>query len=202
MGRISQVGKIITSLTDVGSILDVGCRDGVLKKHIPSDMSYFGSDLFKNGNHVNYVGDIMEVSFDRKFDVVTAIDILEHLENPSKAFDKLLEITEKYLIVSLPNCYDLKKRYSFAAHGTMGGKYHFSDKEILDRHRWLMGLAEIEYFFEAKSKKHTLKLNIFDVKYGSSDRMKGKALIGKFFSIILSRNLSTETLIGLFEKSN
>jgi len=198
MSRVSVTGKIVSSLSDVNSILDIGCRDGILRKYIPERIEYYGSDLFNHGNHVAYVGDIMELSFDRKFDIVAAIDILEHLEKPALAFDKLVGLACKHLIVSFPNCYDLKKKYAFLLHGTMGGKYRFSDEDILDRHRWIMGLQEIEEFFKSKATKHGLELTVHDVRYGSSGRMELQTICGRLLAMCLRRSLVTETLIGVF----
>ncbi len=200
MSRIVEVGKLIGKMTDANSLLDVGCRDGILKRHINREVEYFGADLFDNGSHVKYVGDIMHVDFDRKFDIVSAIDILEHLEQPTNAFEKLMELSNKYIIISLPNCYDLKKRYSFAVHGTLGGKYKFSSGEILDRHRWIMSAEEIDDFYKSIAAKHNISLFIHDVKYGVGGTKSTRAVVGRLLSNILTRKITTESIIGVFMK--
>jgi hypothetical protein len=200
MSRIIKAGKLIEEMYDASSLLDVGCRDGILKKHIARDIDYFGADLFDNGIHVNYVGDIMKINFDRKFDVVSAIDILEHLDQPVIAFEKLVELSKKYIVVSLPNCYDLKKRYYFTFHSTLGGKYKFSCNEVLDRHRWIMNSTEIDDFYTSLAKKHNFNLCIYDVKYGSSGKKNTTAIFGRFISKILNRKLTAESIIGVFTR--
>ena len=200
MGRITQTSQLIEKMVGVSSLLDVGCRDGILRRNINKEIDYFGADLFNCGPHVNYVGDIMEINFDRKFDIVSAIDILEHLEEPTSAFEKLLELSNRYLIISLPNCYDLKSRYHFAINGTLGGKYNFSSDKIVDRHRWVMSAREVNEFYTSLAVKHNVKVSIYDVCYGSSGNNTPSAIIGRIISKILDRKLTAESIVGVFIK--
>lgn len=200
MSRIRQVAHAITTFPQAESLLDVGCRDGILKRHIRNDIQYFGADLFPEGDHVNYVGDFTTMDFDRQFDIVTAVDVLEHLDRPSPAFDKLAGLAKNGLIVSLPNCYDLKKRYAFFFKGTLGGKYTFDDEDRLDRHRWVMGKPEIEGFYRAKAKRHGLSVTIHPVQYGASGSSSATSAIGRGLTALLPSTLATESVVGVFRR--
>jgi hypothetical protein len=199
MSRMKFAAKILRPMAP-RSILDVGCRDASLADEF-SNVEYAGADLFpdKRGR-IKYVGDIGKISFDRKFDAVVALDILEHLDRPSDVFDRLVNTSDRLVLVSLPNTYDLKSRAQFAFRGHLGGKYLFQDEPAEDRHRWLMNRREILGFFESKACKHGLSLEIFDLEYGGSRNATLTARAGRLLAAILPRSLSTATVFGLFSK--
>lgn len=192
MSRTRFAGSILRPLC-LKSILDVGCRDGDLADEIP-DVDYSGADLVP-GKRVKFVGDITKSEIPHTFDAVAALDILEHVENPSSLFDRLEAKAERYIITSLPNVYDLKSRFSFAAKGRLGGKYVFVEPHPLDRHRWLMNRQEIYDFFDAKAHQHNLRIRYFDMAYGTSGRFYARLL-----GAALPKSLKVETVFALFER--
>jgi hypothetical protein len=173
------------------SILDIGCRDAELARYFPG-VEYHGADLFP-GERVSYVGDVTQTDFGRTFDTVVACDILEHLDDPSAMFDRLVPVADRYMLISLPNTYDLKSRVKFAIKGQMGGKYVFTEETPLDRHHWLMNRGEIADFAKAKAAKHGLSLRLFDMPYGSAGNILGKAL-----AATLPKSLTMGTVFALF----
>src|SRR5687768_5928585 len=148
MSRIGFAASILKPLAP-RSILDIGCRDSSLANLLPA-AEYAGADL-RPGPRVKYVGDVTRMQMDQTFDAVVALDILEHLENPSEMFDRLVPLADRWLLISLPNSYDLKSRLKFAVKGQLGGKYVFSEAHPQDRHRWLMNRDEINAFAKAKA---------------------------------------------------
>lgn len=196
--RIQAAAALLPQVGPFQSVLDVGCREGYLQPHLPAGTDYAGLDLVPCGPHVRYLGDVLAIQFDRRFDVVVALDVLEHMEHPSVAFDKLLAVADRALIVSLPNCYDLKGRMNFALKGRLGGKYHFQEQEPLDRHRWVMGLGEIDAFFRAKAGKHGLRYQMRRVGYGESGGTSLVSRMGRIATRLLPAAVATETAVGLF----
>lgn len=196
--RINAAVGLLRQVEPFQSLLDVGCREGYLRKHLTPGTDYVGLDLVPCGPHVRYVGDVQSIRFDRRFDVVVALDVLEHMEHPSLAFDKLLGVADRVLIVSLPNCYDLKGRMNFALKGRLGGKYRFLEEEPLDRHHWVMGLGEIDTFFQVKARKHSLTYQIRRVGYGESGRGNLVSYLGRLVTRLLPGSVSTETVVGMF----
>jgi hypothetical protein len=180
------------------SLLDIGCRDAELASFFP-EAEYSGADLFP-GDRVIYVGDIATLNIERRFDTVVACDILEHLDDPSGTFDRLAPLAERRFLISLPNCYDLKKRWAFARGGPLGGKYVFTEERPLDRHHWLMNRKEIYAFARAKAEKHGFSLKLFDMTYGSSGNRTTTGRIGRLLSAFLPKSLSTETVFALFSR--
>lgn len=200
MSRIQLAARILQPLRPT-SILDVGCRDCQLADQFP-DADYWGADILPDDKgRVRYIGDVMDMELGRTFDAVVALDILEHLDRPSDMFDRLVEASERIILVSLPNTYDLKSRWAFAMKGGLGGKYRFVEETPLDRHRWLMSRQQIIAFYNAKAIKHGFDLKIFELAYGSSGGLTVSALIGRLLSRVLPFSLSSETIFGLFQKT-
>lgn len=200
MYRVEEVAKTINNL-NIKSLLDVGCRDTILKKYINQNIQYFGNDLFQNELHtVNYLGDILTIEIPPKsFECVTALDILEHTDDPYSIFDKLAGISSKYLIINLPNCYDLKSVWKFVVKGHLGGKYKFDVRNQLDRHRWLMNYKEIENFYFSKAKENEYMVTIIPLYYGS-DKLTFTSIFGKLLRYVLPKRFTTSSVVGLFEK--
>lgn len=197
MSRITVAARILQPLHPT-SVLDVGCRDASLGEQLP-EAEYFGADLV-GGPNIKYVGDVTKMEFDRTFDTVVALDILEHLEPLSATFDRLMAISERRMLISLPNTYDLKSRFNFATKGRLNGKYIFTEEPPTDRHRWLMGREEIMNFAKAKARKHGVQLQLFDITYGSSGARGIRPFVGRIFAKVLPRTLTTETVLALFTK--
>jgi hypothetical protein len=89
---------------------------------------------------------------------------------------------------------------NFATKGRINGKYVFTEEPPLDRHHWLMGRDEIIAFCEAKAKKHSVSLNLFEMRYGNEGSRPIAGTIGKAMSAILPPSLTTATVFGLFSK--
>jgi SAM-dependent methyltransferase len=184
------------------SVLDVGCRTCELADLLDQTVAYAGADLVADVNgRVKYVGDICTLQIKDQFDAVVALDILEHLENPWAVFDVLVASARRHLVVSLPNCYDLKSRIRFLAGGPLGGKYAFRTNEFGDRHRWLMNRAEIVSFYEEMARKHDLRLQVSDLTYGQGGHSTVSSRFGRALSFILPRNLVAETVFAVFSRS-
>jgi len=197
MSRIKFAAEILSPLNPT-SILDVGCRDASLADEFPT-AEYAGADLNSDTRgRVKYVGDIARISLDRKFDAVVALDVLEHLDNPSEVFDRLADAAQRIMLVSLPNTYDLKSRIQFVFTSGLGDKYRFLERTPTDRHRWLMNRAEISAFYAAKAARHGLTLQVIDLRYGRSGNLTLSSVAGRLLSCVLPPSFSAQTILGLF----
>lgn len=195
MDRVAFAAHCATALP-VRSVLDVGCRDGYLRRFLPEHVRYSGCDLVA-GEHVRYVGDVRLIDIDESFDCVIALDLLEHVDDIHALFDRLAGLAGQALVVSLPNCYDLKSRLRFALRGRLGGKYEFSAVPVLDRHRWIMGYDEIRRFYSAKATQLGFELNIHDLRYGDPGSWRLTSLLG-LTSRVLGPRLTSECVLGVF----
>lgn len=135
------------------SLLDVGCRDTVLKRHLPPHVRYAGVDLFQNeSGTVDYVQDLTDgLPFaDRAWDIVTALDVVEHVDDMKSALDELWRVTDRQLIVILPNLAYVMFRLNFLMKGHFGtDKYDMPFPGNLDRHRWLTTQSQADKYMAA-----------------------------------------------------
>lgn len=197
MDRVTVAARSARALA-VASVLDVGCRDGQLRRLLPAHVRYSGCDLLP-GEQVRYVGDIRSIDIDQRFDCVIALDMLEHVDELHALFDRLAGLSGRAMIVSLPNCYDLKGRFKFAIRGRLGGKYEFSAVPVIDRHRWVMGYDEIRNFYAAKAGQHGFALEVHDIAYGERGSPRLTSLLG-LASRVLGPRLTCESVLGVFSR--
>lgn len=107
---------------NIDNVLDVGCGEGFLLEHLPPLQSYVGVDYsadainlaqnskFKAQN-LKKIPNIQFQKenvyklpfFDNSFDLVTCLEVLEHLENYEKALQEIKRVTKKWAILSVPH---------------------------------------------------------------------------------------------------
>jgi len=122
---------------DTRSLLDLGCRDGILKKYLPPEIDYSGVDLVAAPLVVKTCNVEDGIPFpDQAFDAVVALDMLEHTDNIWFVFEEMLRVAQKQIMMVLPNCYHWRARMRFVR-GKEADKYKLSPVPIQDRHRWL-----------------------------------------------------------------
>jgi len=99
----------------IESVLDVGCGDGYLCSLFKSRgvTRVAGVDLVES--RINYAkahfqgiefkaAEITKLPFDDgSFDLVTCVEVLEHLENPSAALKELKRVSRKLVLFTVPN---------------------------------------------------------------------------------------------------
>lgn len=104
------------------SILDVGCGDGRLVTHLIPDHDVYGIDSDHEAVKRAYTQGINAVKGnladplpfrDEMFDVVFALDVLEHIYDLSFALGEIKRVlkSDGYFIISLPNHFDLRTRF-------------------------------------------------------------------------------------------
>lgn len=95
-------------------VLDIGAREGGLRKYLPEDVKYQGIDIAPEFASESVLTlDISEgIPFpDQSYDAVFCIEVLEHVPNPFAAFGEIHRVLRDggVLIVSVPNPYHLKE---------------------------------------------------------------------------------------------
>jgi len=147
IGKFFGVIKAFPNIWE-GSVLDVGCRSGGFKQVLSTfslSTSYYGVDLYPPADVIANVEYNLPF-LDAEFDVVVALDILEHTDNIHKAFTEICRVAKRYVVITLPNSYEIKGRFKFFFGRPLSGKYGLPIEPPKDRHRWLFSLREAREF--------------------------------------------------------
>lgn len=112
---LKTVVKTIRPL-NIDSVLDVGCGEGYTLARLQKEKigkTYEGIEyddtavaLAKKMNPKMTIkqGDIYKLPYkSNSFDLVICTEVLEHLENPKKAYRELIRVSKKYVLLSVPN---------------------------------------------------------------------------------------------------
>ncbi|MBI2621822.1 MAG: class I SAM-dependent methyltransferase [Candidatus Levybacteria bacterium] len=112
---LNSVVKTIRPL-NINSVLDVGCGEGFTLARLQKEKigkEYEGIEY--DGEAIELgkklyprltikKGDIYKLPYkDNFFDLVVCTEVLEHLENPKKAYKELIRVSHKYILLSVPN---------------------------------------------------------------------------------------------------
>ncbi len=108
--------KYIKKLKEKGRLLDAGCGKGFFLKEAEKHYSTWGVDIdnfnvlqsrYATKNSSILLADISDLScFNNEFfDIVTAFNVLEHVQNPSKALDEIKRVLRNggLLVITTPN---------------------------------------------------------------------------------------------------
>lgn len=107
---------------NINNVLDVGCGEGFLLNYLPPLQNYVGIDtnessLFIAENSKSYIlnsGKIQNIKFQKEdvyhlsfgnesFDLVTCLEVLEHLETYEKALSEIKRVAKKWVVLSVPH---------------------------------------------------------------------------------------------------
>tara|TARA_B100001248_G_scaffold251101_1_gene225847 strand:- start:67 stop:723 length:657 start_codon:yes stop_codon:yes gene_type:complete len=185
---------IKSSFINTKTILNIG---GGQKRYLKNS-GFITTEIDKEGdNDYNLNLDLIErLPFeDKNFDVVLALDVLEHLENLHFILNEILRVSKKYVIISLPNSLldiipiILNKRCKDEINNGVYNKFYgLPLKSPIDRHRWFLTINDIERFF----KYNSLKNNYFyDILLPKGQSVKSK-ILGFFLSKRLKKELLTK----------
>lgn len=147
--RLPMCAEMINSSFKDYSLLDIGCRTMALKPLLQSCHSYTGTDIVPGEGILE--GNLEEgiKAEDKSYDVVVALDVLEHLDKAHFVLQEILRVAKKGAIISLPNMYFWSFRFNFLRGKGLSGKYKFPPHAILDRHRWVLSYDEAVAYIKA-----------------------------------------------------
>jgi len=100
--RLKSIIKIINNLP-IKTILDVGCMDDYILRRIKNSGDYTGIDddpiITNEKIKKARVEDLQE----KKYDLVIATEVLEHLDNPVEGITILKKMSKRFILISVPN---------------------------------------------------------------------------------------------------
>ena len=187
-----------------GKILDVGAGERYLKKYIKPQSRYLSVGLDKTHEIITNLEEKLPLKT-KSFDCVLCLDVLEHLENIYQAFNELCRVTDKYLIISLPNSWfdfilTLKRGYY---DDTRSIKYYnLPIKPPKDRHRWFLNTGEAENFLRFNGEKN--KMRVLQIDFLKPGRLK-MILLQIFYLFFINkkipiRNFTVQSVWAVLEK--
>lgn len=139
---------IVQAFGDIwgGTVLDVGCRSRELLQALTGyDVDYIGVDLHEPADVIVDLG--LGLPFaDRHFDVVVALDVLEHTDDAHLAFDECCRVAQRAVVISLPNAYEARARIRHLRGDPISAKYGLPTERPVDRHRWFFSLTDARSF--------------------------------------------------------
>ncbi|MFP5318558.1 MAG: class I SAM-dependent methyltransferase [Acidimicrobiia bacterium] len=152
----------------VTSVLDVGCRDGVLRRSLEERAAgrpvptYHGVDLAPQETYrISVVADLaagLPVA-DGAVDLAVALDVVEHLDDFQGGLEELFRASRRYVAVTLPNLAHGIVRAKFLFKGRIGGKYDLTYGYGKDRHRWMTVLDQTDRYLEAFARETGSRLS-------------------------------------------
>jgi len=148
--------KELKKFKSKGRILDIGCAYGFFLKYLKGferygvDLSDHAIKRARNLPRINfYVCDIEKKTHFKSnfFDVITAFDVLEHLNEPSKVLREIKRLLKKdgIALFTFPDTDHFLGKYDFRNDST-----HKNDKSSL--------VKQIRAYFEIEEIKHVLNI--------------------------------------------
>lgn len=124
-------------------ILEIGCGAGSTLKYLKENgYASFVAGVEKAGECFSEPGDVidemieadvehLELPFDKKFDVILLLDVLEHLYEPYLLIKRLCGLLSPtgYIVVSIPNI----RNYGVLKKLILRDRWDYGDSGILDR---------------------------------------------------------------------
>lgn len=115
--------SLVKSYRTNGSLLDIGTGDGyflnfakIIFKVEATEISTMGVHYAESWGHVVHHGTIFDTEYnERKYDIITMWHVLEHLPDPGKALNRVMQLLNPggLIFIAVPN--ELSRLYSLAA---------------------------------------------------------------------------------------
>jgi ubiquinone/menaquinone biosynthesis C-methylase UbiE len=154
---VARLQGILDEVPRNGYALEVGCGEGVISQRLAARWSRVAAlDLPDAGLRVHWRdrpgphylhADAHRLPFaDRRFDVVVAAEVLEHLPDPARGLAELARVTSAHLVLSVPrepifrSCNLLAGRYVTDLGNTPGHLNHWSTRSFV---RFVGTVAEV-----------------------------------------------------------
>ncbi len=200
--------NVITVLKKLNShetktLLDIGCGKGAFLNLVKDNFSQFllsGTDLFDYQESISKIGkwlklDLNDFATDdfEKYDIITAIEVIEHLENPRhfiRSLSKLLK-PNGHLIITTPNTESFTSLLSFALRG-----YH----SAFGPRSYPAHITSVSSFELKLMAKEIESLDLIDQIYIPNGRIPGTKLRWKSIFPFLTGKRYSDNYISIIKK--
>jgi hypothetical protein len=145
------------------TVLDVGCDQKTLARHLPPTARYTGVDLAPPADivlNLDQPGAVLPFP-DCSFETVLCCDVLEHLERIHAVFDELCRVAASRVLISLPN--PLRNLIDAIKAGSSTLKFYGLPVDPpADRHRWFFGAEEAARFLTERGARNGFAVEHLD----------------------------------------
>jgi SAM-dependent methyltransferase len=129
------------------SLLDVGCDQAHLRNRVDN---YVGIDIAGKPDILGNLEQGVLPFPDGTFDVVVCLDVLEHVQAAHAVIEEILRVSNKYVVISLPNEFLLYYRLRFLLGKTKKEWGWFPRNQ----HKWLGSYNQAREFVHLYAKKY------------------------------------------------
>lgn len=141
------------------SILDVGSSHNYLKKYIKDDTRYVSVDIVGEPSFkIDLEQEGLKRFEDNSFTTVICCDVLEHVDNLHEIFDEICRVSNRFVIISLPNNW-LHFKYLLIKNKGTPKFYGLPIEKPVDRHKWFFNYDQALDFLIKRG-----KVNKFEYK--------------------------------------
>lgn len=157
-GRAAFIAKtFFKEIAESKNVLDVGCDNNTLKKIIGEKVT--GIDLYGVSDFkIDLEKEGLSRFKNQEFDFIVCTEVLEHLESFYEMLDELMRVSNRYVLISLPNCLNMFTQWNILRHRRIGKFYGLPFEKPTDRHRWFFGYQDIDLFFHRYCHKNNYRI--------------------------------------------
>jgi len=139
------------------SILDVGCYENYFKKEYGDKV--FGIDISgKPDKKVDLEKETLRFLPDSSYELIICTEVLEHLDNLHEVINDFLRVSSQYIIISLPNCANIRYLIHILRTKKTGKFYGLPLAKPEDRHKWFFSHREIAVFASQFAEENNLTI--------------------------------------------
>ena len=190
--RVAETATLIPG--DVGSLLDVGCGNGVFGRHVAAERPGVEvTNMDRSEAALTYVhtakrlGDITAIpADDREFDCVTCLEVIEHLSavDYGLALAELARVSDRYVVIGVPYREAIDKNVTTCPQCRTTFNIDFHLRSFSDEHlHGLFPQAEfklVRMVFPGRGTRKLLLTNILEAR----SRWRARTLRKRFLSPI------------------
>lgn len=129
-GVLHRYRLVALRLPAGAAVLDIGCGDGAFGSYLKTarpDCRYFGVDI--SGSAIDFLrkrglngkvirpDESIRAQIEGSFDVVTAMEVLEHVHDAERLMHDILQLTRCIVVVTIPNAGFIVHRLRLAVFG-------------------------------------------------------------------------------------
>ena len=145
-----------------GTILDVGSRDAAIRDILGPQCTLIDKD---GTDAIPFDWEKAPLPFpDNSFDTVVCLDTLEHIENIHEGFHDLVRVSQKYVVISLPNVWRKTLKQFLMGYSTLAS-YGLPLEKPDDRHKWFFSTEDIENFMFYNAAVASPPARVADIVY-------------------------------------